>query len=129
MINDDNIMDLSDFGDRNVKEEFAHIKDSLISLEKLIEAKENNANDSDDTDERAPKYLKSTLRESFEEFSLPIEEKCDALELKINALNETINQINHQQKTNSRLILITTIGIGVMMLIVIYVLFFFFFGA
>ena len=126
MINDDNIMDLSDFGDRNVKEEFAHIKDSLISLEKLIEAKENNYEDSDEV---APKYLKATLRESFEELSLPIEEKCDALELKINTLTESINQIQHQQKNNSKLILCTTIGVGIMLLLVLYVLFFFFFGA
>ena len=126
MINDDNIMDLSDFGDRNVKEEFAHIKDSLISLEKLIEAKENNYEDSEDV---APKYLKTTLRESFEELSLPIEEKCDALELKINTLTESINQIQHQQKNNSKLILCTTIGVGIMLLLVLYVLFFFFFGA
>lgn len=123
MINDENIMDLSDFGDRNVKEEFAHIKDSLISLEKLIEAKENSYENSDDSDEVAPKYLKTTLRESFEELSLPIEEKCDALELKINALTESINQINQQQKTNSKLILCTTIGVGIMVLLVLYVLF------
>ncbi len=126
MINDDNIMDLSDFGDRNVKEEFAHIKDSLISLEKLIEAKEKDVNDSEDV---APKYLKTTLRESFEELSLPIEEKCDALELKINTLTESINQIQHQQKNNSKLILCTAIGVGIMLLLVLYVLFFFFFGA
>ena len=119
MINDENIMDLSNFGDRNVKEEFAHIKDSLISLEKLIEAKENNYEDSDEV---APKYLKTTLRESFEELSLPIEEKCDALELKINTLTESINQINQQQKTNSKLILFNTIGVGVMVLLILYVL-------
>ena len=95
-------------------------------LEKLIEAKEKDVDDSEDV---APKYLKTTLRESFEELSLPIEEKCDALELKINTLTESINQIQHQQKNNSKLILCTAIGVGIMLLLVLYVLFFFFFGA
>ena len=34
MIDEKNIIDLSDFGERDIKEEFAHIKDSIMALEK-----------------------------------------------------------------------------------------------
>lgn len=120
MINDDNIMDLSDYADRDIKEEFAHIKESITSLENLIDAKEKNL---DNSDNALPKYLKATIREHLDELSLPIEDKCDALELKINALNESINQINAKQQANGRLLLASTICIGVLLLIVLYLIF------
>lgn len=117
MINEDNIMDLSDYADRNVKEEFAHIKDSIISLEKLIEAKENN---SENSESALPKYLKASIQENLDELSLPIEEKCDALEQKINTLNETLSQINIKQQNNGKLLLTTAIAVGVLLVIALY---------
>ncbi len=120
MINDENIMDLSDYADRDIKEEFAHIVDSITSLEKLIDAKETNSANSDNA---IPKYLKATIRENLEELSLPIEEKCDALEQKLNALNESINQVNVKQQSNGKLLLTTTILAGVVLVLSICSLF------
>ena len=113
MINDENIMDLSDYADRDIKEEFAHIVDSITSLEKLIDAKESN---SENSDSAIPKYLKATIRENLEELSLPIEEKCDALEQKLNTLNESFNQINIKQQNNGKLLLATTIITGLVLI-------------
>ncbi|MBQ7147955.1 MAG: hypothetical protein IJR96_04315 [Pseudobutyrivibrio sp.] len=120
MINDENIMDLSDYADRDIKEEFAHIVDSITSLEKLIDAKESN---SENSDSAIPKYLKATIRENLEELSLPIEEKCDALEQKINTLSDTINQVNLKQQNNGKLLLTTTILAGVVLVLSICSLF------
>lgn len=120
MINDENIMDLSDYADRDIKEEFAHIVDSITSLEKLIDAKESN---SENSDSAIPKYLKATIRENLEELSLPIEEKCDALEQKLNTLSDTINQVNLKQQNNGKLLLTTTILAGVVLVLSICSLF------
>ncbi len=119
MINDENIMDLSDYADRDVKEEFAHIKDSIISLEKLIEAKEKSSDDSD----ALSKNLKATIRENIEEINLPIEQKCDALESKLNALSDSLNQFKAKQESNGRLLIANLICTGVATIILVSVFF------
>ena len=40
MISEENIIDLSDFAERDIKEEFTRLKDSISVLEKLIDAKD-----------------------------------------------------------------------------------------
>ncbi len=117
MISEENIIDLSDFAERDIKEEFTRLKDSISVLEKLIDAKdleqpEENGN--------IAKQLKSTIRENIEEISLPLEQKCDVLEEKINNIKETLNQVKLRQQIKERLIILNTIGLGI--ILVIYIL-------
>ena len=117
MISEENIIDLSDFAERDIKEEFTRLKDSISVLEKLIDAKdleqpEENGN--------IAKQLKSTIRENIEEISLPLEQKCDVLEAKLNGIQDTLNQVKLRQEIKERLIILNTIGLG--MIILIYIL-------
>ncbi|SDH29897.1 hypothetical protein SAMN05421493_101184 [Pseudobutyrivibrio sp. 49] len=117
MISEENIIDLSDFAERDIKEEFTRLKDSISVLEKLIDAKdleqpEENGN--------IAKQLKSTIRENIEEISLPIEQKCDVLEAKLNGIQETLNQVKLRQEIKERLLVLNTIGLGI--IFVIYIL-------
>lgn len=117
MISEENIIDLSDFAERDIKEEFTRLKDSISVLEKLIDAKdlvqpEENGN--------IAKQLKSTIRENIEEMSLPLEQKCDVLEAKLNNIQESLNQVKLRQQIKERLIILNTIGLGI--ILVIYIL-------
>lgn len=117
MINEENIIDLSDFAERDIKEEFTRIKDSISALEKLIDAKEQ-----EQSDEGAANMakIKASIRENVEEISLPLEHKCDVLEAKLNSIQEGLNQVRSRQESRSRLLVLNTIGIGV--ILVMYVL-------
>ncbi|CBK74311.1 hypothetical protein CIY_15290 [Butyrivibrio fibrisolvens 16/4] len=117
MINEENIIDLSDFAERDIKEEFTRIKDSISALEKLIDAKEQ-----EQSDEGAANMakIKASIRENVEEISLPLEHKCDVLEAKLNSIQEGLNQVRSRQESRSRLLVLNTIGIGI--ILVMYVL-------
>ncbi|QFJ55970.1 hypothetical protein [Pseudobutyrivibrio xylanivorans] len=122
MIKDGNIIDLSDFAERDVKEELAHIKESIISLEKLIDAKEQEPEDS--TGNSLARKLKATIRENIEELNLPIEEKCDALEAKLNVIQESISQMKEKQAVNSKIQMVIAVGMLVVTFINLYIFFF-----
>ena len=117
MINEENIIDLSDFAERDIKEEFTRIKDSISALEKLIDAKEQ-----EQSDEGAANMakIKASIRENVEEISLPLEHKCDVLEAKLNSIQEGLNQVRSRQESRSRLLVLNTIGRGI--ILVMYVL-------
>ncbi|MBR5637611.1 MAG: hypothetical protein IKW81_11840 [Pseudobutyrivibrio sp.] len=119
MINEENIIDLSDFAERDIKEEFTRLKDSISALEKLIDAKEQEQQEDGGVDFAK---IQTTIKENVEEISLPLEQKCDVLEAKLNILQETINQSRSKQDTNGKLVVFNTIGI--VALIVMYVLFY-----
>jgi hypothetical protein len=112
MINEENIIDLSDFAERDIKEEFTRIKDSISALEKLIDAKEQ-----EQSDEGAANMakIKASIRENVEEISLPLEHKCDVLEAKLNSIQEGLNQVRSRQESRSRLLVLNTIGIGIIL--------------
>lgn len=117
MISEENIIDLSDFAERDIKEEFTRLKDSISVLEKLIDAKdleqpEENGN--------ITKQIKSTIRENIEEISLPLEQKCDVLEAKLNSIQEVLNLVKVRQETREKLLILNTIGLGI--ILVIYIL-------
>ena len=117
MISEENIIDLSDFAERDIKEEFTRLKDSISVLEKLIDAKdleqpEENGN--------IAKQLKSSIRENIEEITLPLEQKCDVLEAKLNGIQDTLNQVKLRQEIRERLLILNTIGLGI--IVVIYIL-------
>ncbi len=120
MINEQNIMDLSDFAERDIKEEFAHIKDSIVALEKLIEAKEKEPEDSGNN---LAKKLRATIRENIEELSLPVERKCDALEAKLNTVQESINQLKSRQDSIHKLLVANIVCLGVLLFIGLYMFF------
>ena len=119
MINDENIIDLSDFADRDVKEEVAHIRESITSLERLIEAKEKNL--PDDNGSNLTKSIKASMREYIEELSLPIEEKCDVLEVKLNTLQESVNQMKANQSVRGKLLVANLIGILFILAVNLYI--------
>ena len=112
MINEENIIDLSDFAERDIKEEFTRIKDSISALEKLIDAKEQ-----EQSDEGAANMakIKASIRENVEEISLPLEHKCDVLEAKLNSIQEGLNQVRSRQESRLRLLVLNTIGIGIIL--------------
>lgn len=118
MISEENIIDLSDFAERDIKEEFTRLKDSISVLEKLIDSKdleqpgENNGN--------IAKQLKNSIRENIEEVTLPLEQKCDVLETKLNGIQETLNQVKLRQETREKLLILNSIGLGI--ILVIYIL-------
>ena len=119
MISEENIIDLSDFAERDIKEEFTRLKDSISALEKLIDAKDLDV--PEETGDIA-KQIKTTIRENIEEINLPLEEKCDALEVKLNGIQETLNQIKIRQESREKLLVLNTIGLGI--ILVIYVLYY-----
>ena len=119
MISEENIIDLSDFAERDIKEEFTKLKDSISVLEKLIDAKDLDV--PEETGDIA-KQIKTTIRENIEEINLPLEEKCDALEVKLNGIQETLNQIKIRQESREKLLVLNTIGLGI--ILVIYVLYY-----
>lgn len=126
MIDEKNIIDLSDFGERDIKEEFAHIKDSIMALEKLIDAKEKEP---DDKGNSLSRQLRATIRENMEELNLPIEAKCDALEAKLNGIQDSINQIKTKQESAYKVTVTNMIMLAVILLLVLYIFLFRFLGA
>ena len=119
MISEENIIDLSDFAERDIKEEFTRLKDSISVLEKLIDAKDlEQSNDSTDN----TKQLDDSLLDDIEEIIAPIEEKCDALEVKLNGIQETLNQVKVRQESREKLLILNTIGLGI--ILVIYILYY-----
>ena len=127
MIKDENIMDLSDFAERDIKEEFANLKDSISAIEKLIEAKEQEMPGGDNSALLASK-IKTSIRENIEEMSLPVEAKCDALEAKLNVLQESVNEVRNKQDTVNKMMLANTIIMGILLLIGLYIFFLFYVG-
>ena len=117
MISEENIIDLSDFAERDIKEEFTRLKDSISMLEKLIDAKDQ---EQPEEGNKLSKQIKSAIRENIEEMSLPLEQKCDVLEAKLNGVQETLNQVKLRQEIRERLLILNTIGLGI--IIVIYIL-------
>ena len=114
MISEENIIDLSDFAERDIKEEFTRLKDSISVLEKLIDAKEQEQS------EEGPANMakiKASIRENVEEISLPLEHKCDVLEAKLNSNQEILNQIRSRQDAKYRLLVLNTIGLGIILVI------------
>ena len=115
MISEENIIDLSDFAERDIKDEFTRLKDSISVLEKLIDAKDLDQQPGDSG--QLSKQIKETIRENIEEISLPIEEKCDALEAKLNSIQDMLNQIMVRQESRQKLLIINTIGLGIILVI------------
>ncbi|SDB05667.1 hypothetical protein SAMN02910298_00130 [Pseudobutyrivibrio sp. YE44] len=122
MIKEENIIDLSDFAERDIKEEVAHIRESITSLEKLIEAKEKTL--PDDTGNNMTRSIKASIREYIEEISLPIEQKCDVLEAKLNALQESVNQVKESQSIRGKLLVANLIGILLVLIANLYIIFY-----
>ncbi len=121
MINEENIIDLSDFAERDIKEEVAHIRESITSLEKLIEAKEKTL--PDDSSNNMARSIKASIREYIEELSMPVEAKCDALEAKLNTLQESVNQIKESQSIRGKLLIVNLIGILLILFANLYMIF------
>ncbi len=121
MINDENIMDLSDFAERDIKEEVAHIKESITALEQLIEAKEKE--EPEDAGNSLAKKLKATIRENIEELSLPVEAKCDALEVKLNALQDSIETLKTKQKSNTNLLVTNLVVLIIAVVLICFSIF------
>ena len=119
MISEENIIDLSDFAERDIKEEFTRLKDSISVLEKLIDSK-----DLGQSEENADiaKTLKSTIRENIEEISIPLEQKCDVLEAKLNGIQDTLNQVKVRQESREKLLVLNTIILGI--ILVAYILYY-----
>ena len=117
MISEENIIDLSDFAERDIKEEFTRLKDSLSALEELIDSK-----DASQSDENAvlAKVVRSTIRENVEEISIPLEQKCDVLETKLNGIQDSLNQIKVRQDSREKLVVLNTIILGI--ILVVYIL-------
>lgn len=121
MINDENIMDLSDFAERDIKEEVAHIKESITALEQLIEAKEKE--EPEDAGNSLAKKLKATIRENIEELSLPVEAKCDALEVKLNALQDSIETLKTKQKSNTNFLVTNLVVLIIAVVLICFSIF------
>jgi hypothetical protein len=117
MISEENIIDLSDFAERDIKEEFTRLKDSITVLEKLIDSKDL---EQPSENGKITRELKNSIRENLEEITLPLEQKCDVLESKLNGIQETLNQVKLRQETREKLLVLNTIGLGI--ILVIYIL-------
>lgn len=117
MISEENIIDLSDFAERDIKEEFTRLKDSITVLEKLIDSKDLEQSSENG---KITRELKNSIRENLEEITLPLEQKCDVLESKLNGIQETLNQVKLRQETREKLLVLNTIGLGI--ILVMYIL-------
>ncbi|SHI60212.1 hypothetical protein [Pseudobutyrivibrio xylanivorans] len=117
MISEENIIDLSDFAERDIKEEFTRLKDSITVLEKLIDSKDL---EQPSENGKITRELKNSIRENLEEITLPLEQKCDVLESKLNGIQETLNQVKLRQETREKLLVLNTIGLGI--ILVMYIL-------
>ena len=91
MIDEENIIDLTNFSDCDVKNENIKAKNEGALLEEALNA---------------------VLKKNLEKMLVPIEENCDAIESKLNSIQESLNQIKAKQDAREKLIIINTIGLG-----------------
>ena len=91
MIDEENIIDLTDFSDCDVKNENIKSKNEGALLEEALNA---------------------VLKKNLEKMLVPIEENCDAIESKLNSIQESLNQIKAKQDAREKLIIINTIFLG-----------------